>query len=417
MITKIEIDGFKSFKDFEMEFTPLTVIAGANASGKSNLFDALQLLSDIAEMELPEAFEKQRGDASELFLKYWDGGSASEMSFAVEMIVDKTIKDNWGGELQLEFDRLRYEISIKRDIYNAGFEGLQIVHEKLLFIERVDNQVIFEQTIGHSSKHSVYQQSILGSVIKVEQNPYIFAAREEMRHWKTIRLNPEDMREPTKNTGWIKYSLSESGKNLAAVLFQLAEEDKFFPIHISSALCSFVKGFVEIQVDYSEITRSYYFKLKNSNGQVFPSQTLSDGTLRLLALCVILYDPDQKGVLCFEEPENGVHPYQIRSVLQLLKKISEPFNEYEQGVSQVIVNTHSPIMVDEAVKWNDHINTGVWFMRMNTLVTTLDNKRVGMRITQSTPVFEEFQSSSNYSEQEQKMTIHDVKQYLNSIRS
>lgn len=60
MITRIEIDGFKSFKDFAMEFTPLTVIAGANASGKSNLFDALQLLSDIAEVELSEVFDMTR---------------------------------------------------------------------------------------------------------------------------------------------------------------------------------------------------------------------------------------------------------------------------------------------------------------------------------------------------------------------
>ncbi len=44
MITYIKIDGFKSFKDFEMGFTPSTVVAGVNASGKSNLFDALKLL-------------------------------------------------------------------------------------------------------------------------------------------------------------------------------------------------------------------------------------------------------------------------------------------------------------------------------------------------------------------------------------
>ena len=48
MITHIKINGFKSFHNFEMMFTPFTVIAGINASGKSNLFDALELLSAIA---------------------------------------------------------------------------------------------------------------------------------------------------------------------------------------------------------------------------------------------------------------------------------------------------------------------------------------------------------------------------------
>lgn len=52
MITQIEIDGFKTFKDFKVEFAPFQVIVGANASGKSNLFDALQLLGKLATYDL-----------------------------------------------------------------------------------------------------------------------------------------------------------------------------------------------------------------------------------------------------------------------------------------------------------------------------------------------------------------------------
>ena len=52
MITKLEIDGFKSFRDFSIEFSPFTVVAGKNASGKSNLFDALELLSRCATYDL-----------------------------------------------------------------------------------------------------------------------------------------------------------------------------------------------------------------------------------------------------------------------------------------------------------------------------------------------------------------------------
>jgi len=55
MITRIEIDGFKTFTKFQMEFAPLTIIAGTNASGKSNLFDAMQLLSRIVDIDLKTA--------------------------------------------------------------------------------------------------------------------------------------------------------------------------------------------------------------------------------------------------------------------------------------------------------------------------------------------------------------------------
>jgi AAA15 family ATPase/GTPase len=67
MITHIKISGFKSFHSFDMAFTPLTVIAGVNASGKSNLFDALKLLSRLAETDLKTAFSEQRGNADELY--------------------------------------------------------------------------------------------------------------------------------------------------------------------------------------------------------------------------------------------------------------------------------------------------------------------------------------------------------------
>lgn len=96
MITYLKINGFKSFHNFEMEFTPFTVIAGANASGKSNLFDALSLLSRLAEVDnLKKAFNEQRGEFIELFTQYGDDNFASEMSFVVDMLVNKNIKDAW----------------------------------------------------------------------------------------------------------------------------------------------------------------------------------------------------------------------------------------------------------------------------------------------------------------------------------
>ena len=98
MITRIEIDGFKTFNNFTMEFTPFTVVAGTNASGKSNLFDALKLLSNLAETDLKTAFNNTnlRGDAQEQFSQYHYGEFANEMKFSAEILLDSTITDNWG---------------------------------------------------------------------------------------------------------------------------------------------------------------------------------------------------------------------------------------------------------------------------------------------------------------------------------
>ena len=62
MITRIEIDGFKTFQDFSLDLAPLQVIVGANGAGKSNLFDALMLLSRLADSDLHSAFQGMRGE-------------------------------------------------------------------------------------------------------------------------------------------------------------------------------------------------------------------------------------------------------------------------------------------------------------------------------------------------------------------
>src|SRR5437764_15145829 len=91
MITQIELDGFKTFKDFTVELAPFQVIVGPNGSGKSNLFDALQLLSRLADNNFYEAFQELRGDAGELFTKYSDVSSSESIKIAVEMLLDRKV--------------------------------------------------------------------------------------------------------------------------------------------------------------------------------------------------------------------------------------------------------------------------------------------------------------------------------------
>jgi len=78
----------------------------------------------------------------------------------------------------------------------------------------------------------------------------------------------------------------------------------------------------------------------------FSSRVISDGTLRLLALLSILDDPDRKGVLCFEEPENGVHEGRIPLLMTLLRESASTGDGLlEDQLFQVLVNTHSPAVM------------------------------------------------------------------------
>lgn len=125
MITLIEIDGFKTFKDFIVELAPFQVIVGPNGSGKSNLFDALKLLSRLADNDVNTAFQELRGEANELFTILPGGRSVERIRIAVEMLVNRKLKDRGDGEIELigddvalrkevalKYTRLRYELEI-----------------------------------------------------------------------------------------------------------------------------------------------------------------------------------------------------------------------------------------------------------------------------------------------------------------
>ena len=86
----------------------------------------------------------------------------------------------------------------------------------------------------------------------------------------------------------------------------------------------------------------------SADGTTHAARSLSDGTLRFLALTVLEADPNARGVLCLEEPENGIHPERIVAMLRLLQDLAtdvrEPSGE-DNPLRQVIITTHSPVVV------------------------------------------------------------------------
>ena len=131
MLTRIEIDGFKTFKDFKVELAPFQVIVGPNGSGKSNLFDALQLLSRFASNDLRSAFQDMRGDADDLFTLLPGGKHVDKIRLAVEMLVDKKVLDDLGQRADLKYTRLRYELEVTFIPDEYGLERPLILHEQL----------------------------------------------------------------------------------------------------------------------------------------------------------------------------------------------------------------------------------------------------------------------------------------------
>ena len=429
MITYIKIHGFKSFHNFEMVFTPLTVVAGVNASGKSNLFDALQLLARLAEVDLKTAFSEQRGHPSELFTQYDEDDYATEMEFIVEMLVNRKVKDNWGGEVDLKYTRLRYQLKIKRESNISGFENLYIVDERLEnlkhnednwvknyipktvletwrpkvtgrraipYINTEDKSGIATIVVpqdGQQGNKKVFpaknaSQTVLSSINTIDFK-HILAAKQEMLSWKFMQLNPEDLREPTRQDMGIRDTITATGKNLAAALFRIKQDDEYTLTAISRDLNNLLPNLTEVNVYDDKANRQFIIKVKGDDGREFSSRVLSEGTLRLLTLCVLQYDRQHTGLLCFEEPENGIHPFRIEAMARLLKELTVDFKDTEMPLRQVIVNTHSPVLVSQLINWQDDENVSIWLSQLTTIISTIEGKRIKMKSSNFHPVIKE----------------------------
>jgi predicted ATPase len=450
MITQIEIDGFKTFSKFKMEFAPLTIIAGANASGKSNLFDAMQLLSRIVDTDLKTAFSEQRGDASELFTRYDNGANADEMSFSAELLLDKFIKDKFGGETQLKYTRLRYEIKIKQIINERGMHDLIIVSETLnplrhdedkwitvyinkkvlenwrpkvitgkrgvAYIDTENDRVNLRQDGKGGIKKEFSLNNINQAIISVVNSidfPHALAAKEEIKTWRFLQLNPEDLRQPSSYLA--KDNITHTGQNLAAAVHRIANEDVSLLKQITRRLNSLLPGITNVNVIDDKVGKQFVVQIQTQDGREFTSRVLSEGTLRLLTLCVFLYDPSHKGLLCFEEPENGVHPARMKLTAELLMDLVSHFDDYDQGLRQVIVNTHSPVLVGDAFQLGYQNICRIWLSQLVTQTLNIEGRKQKIQITKMLPVVKgNTQLAIVFTENERKLTLANVVSYLQS---
>src|SRR5664279_1032747 len=140
MLTRIEIDGFKTFERFNLDLEPLTAIVGPNASGKSNLFDALRFLSLLAQYDIRTAMQGLRGEPEELF-RQTPIGISECMSFAVEVLLGRTGVDAFGKSYEIPAQRLRYELklALTKDIEGVP-RGIFVREERCYPIAKKDDR-------------------------------------------------------------------------------------------------------------------------------------------------------------------------------------------------------------------------------------------------------------------------------------
>lgn len=385
MITRIEIDGFKTFRKFSADLNPFLVVVGPNATGKSNLFDALKFLSRLAQVDVRQAMQELRGEPEELF-RQTSAGHDTKMVFAIEVLLPVCGVDDFGTDFETPAQRIRYEIALEmRD----NPHGIFVTHEDCRVIRAEDDRIGFQtstkisrssrktpfletekDTQGRSRVFTIRQDGVAESGTSKRGNPLQLPAAEaarsalstiatsEFRHLYALKklisgpqfleINPSEARKA--NDRFEDKRLRSDASNLAASLSEIqrlsATENRPTGAiaDISADLALLIPQVRTVRVLDDTKSREYAFDLQVRDGSSFSSRVISDGTIRLLALLTVIDDPNRQGILCFEEPENGVHEGRIPDLLNLLRDATM-LQDANGDYFQVLINTHSPAVM------------------------------------------------------------------------
>ena len=396
MLTRLQVDGFKNLLGLDVHFGPYTCIAGPNAVGKSNIFDAIEFLSLLADHTFLEATQRLRlrgGQVVDPRSLFWNNAESKDpvISFGVEMIVPAEVTDDFGREVSATTTFLRYDLKLRYlppDPGSPQIGRIQLEHESLTHINLGDAPKHLPWTRGKKQFRdavvrgrragTAYISTTRGedgeAVVNVHQDggsrgkprpsaaaraprtivstttaaddQTILSARREMQQWRLLALEPSAMRAPDSTL--VDPHPTTSGAHLAATLYRMAREqgdNVYAEVASEAAALTDIRG---ITVDYDERRDTLTLMASMDTGPWLPARSLSDGTLRFLTLCIMRVDDSFGGLLCMEEPENGIHPARIEAMVDLVRSLAvDPQDPPGPGnpMRQVMVNTHSPHFV------------------------------------------------------------------------
>lgn len=350
MLTEFALKDWKSFDQQVVALGPVTLLIGANASGKSNLLDALRFLQGIG-LGLPIADVLQgRWEGGR---EVWPGirGGTAEAARAGKSTF--MLQSGW----RIEGAHLRHTIACRTEPEPAVvMERLQFsktgaylfdTHAASLVDEAVPGSggalgvALRGKTHGRPVK-AVYSsaRSLLG---QIQPDPRthcavmkaVLAMRRALGAVAFLEIRPSRMRGYVPQTA---PALGENGENISAVLFRYCQDDeqKQTLVDWISDLCA--PPVVDIAFSETEFKDVLLALVEKGNTRI-SARSVSDGTLRFLGELTALITAEKGAVLMMEEIESGLHPARAGLLVEILESVTRG------GVRQVIATTHSPLIL------------------------------------------------------------------------
>lgn len=341
MLTRLEIDGFKSLRDFAVDLEPFTVLIGPNSAGKSNVLEAIALLSRFAHMTPVEALQAGRGRILDQF-SHQQGQYATDIRLVVELVALAV-----DGQ-----SRFRVDLRLNRIAHSAGGSAVGFWPESVRGLERdhdlwASSHPQFEPWLEYLRTGDLLSDpdallvhpARLGVTRPAAPRSSYMTMRllEAGLESFNITLHSPQLRRSSERLA--STELMADASNLPTVLAAMSP-----PLlgQVRAALSTIVPGVASFEIIPDKDLLEIEFIL--TGGERIPARLASDGTLRVLALLAAAFAPHGPKVICIEEPENGIYPRRLRDLLKILRERTLPC-EGEPLPPQIILTTHSPVAI------------------------------------------------------------------------
>ncbi len=370
MFTRIQTRAFRCLQSIDQELGSFCALVGPNASGKTTFLDVIALLSELLRNrgDVVETIQNRSADFQKLL--WMEQGTAFQL--AVEAEMPAAVREAMAPDKR-RFSNVRYELEIGLD---PSTNQIGLNHETLWLLEPEPPQIRVQRELfptqrsempsilcssgkkkqttltktpnGNDNYYTQGRQSYKPSFklgrgrsalanipADTESFPVSIWFREFLEKGvQSLVLNSQSIRNPSPPG--LGRAFLPDGSNLPWVIAELQKDEFRFRAwldHVRTALGDIHNITTSVRPE----DRHCYLTVEYDNGASVPSWLVSDGTLRLLSLTIPAYVPDLQGVFLIEEPENGIHPRAIETVLQSLGSMYQ---------SQVLVATHSPVALN-----------------------------------------------------------------------
>jgi predicted ATPase len=326
MLSKFKVQHYKSLFDTEIELEPLTVFIGPNGSGKSNICEALTVLPNFLErlrMDIPD------NPIVPFFLQSLR--TSNENDFNVQ-------SKFWRGKIDdflFDITLCEAENSTHSDITQKPLK--LSMHINCTFLDNQDITV----TIDNKEISRPFEK--ISEFKKFLSKKHLISPFEiALKKVNIYDFIPNSLSTKTSSTN----NMDRSGKGITNSLVDILLENRESFIELEERFTKLIPNIKRISLPRSD-DKSFSLELVDKYSEHhIPSTEISDGTLRILGFLTALYQKETPSIICFEELENGVHPWLLHKMMELLKIVST------EGINgkpvQVLITTHSPLLLNYA---------------------------------------------------------------------